>query len=326
MCDIVLNDVIFSFDSSWNITNDITDLKEWTVIPKIESFNGNGHTISGVYGAGLFQSCTFLSNLNVKNSYIVGGDKVGGICSDSKGIDDCTFSGVVKGEDRVAGIVASCTGSVNNCINYGTILSQGSCAGIIAEYLSLSDTYNCVNYGDIIGVDNVGGIVAFISFGGSSLIDYNNLINYGNIYGNTNVGGVVGNFYFNGGWLKNAKNYGVISAKDNTGGIVGYASGIGAIQNSLNYNIVNGETRVGGIVGSVSCINSIFDCANAAEVNGISDVGGIVGYVDIFIYNTQFTDCYYLKNENINSTLQGVGNMNDSAGECEPKDENFFTT
>ena len=106
------------------------------------TFDGQGHTISGIYIAfmgdavesynyqGLFGYIDgVVRNLNVTESYIYFElfSYIGGIAGRSDGtIQDCSYSGKVTGQSTVGGIAGYSSGTVKNCINRGTVTSSGS--------------------------------------------------------------------------------------------------------------------------------------------------------------------------------------------------------
>ena len=134
-------------------------------------------------------------------------------------------------------------------------------------------------------------------------------INYGSISGNEHIYGV-------GSSATNCKNYGDITGTT-------YIGGIGATANECeNYGTVSGETYVGGIVGKAS--SPITNCINVGQVTGTEYVGAITGFFGIFDEDSYVSNCFYLKNDSINAEINGIGNLEDSAGVCEAKNEDFF--
>ena len=119
MNDIVLNEKI-EVDDNGAVTNQ-EELSEWTPIgnsisgnPYEGTFNGDGHTISGLYinnstadDQGLFGYVSGkVQNLSVSGS-VSGNNFVGGVVGDNSGtVINCAFSGSVKGSGiYVGGVV-----------------------------------------------------------------------------------------------------------------------------------------------------------------------------------------------------------------------------
>lgn len=124
------------------------------------TFNGNGHTITGLYikGAGMFevlQKAT-VKGLNLKDAYIDMEDNtsspVGGIAGTTNNsvINDCTFSGtVINGGDYTGGIVGKATNrsTVSDCKSSGMIFGEDYVGGIAGFADKSSTVKKCLNYG-----------------------------------------------------------------------------------------------------------------------------------------------------------------------------------
>ncbi len=142
MNDIVLNEKI-EVDDKGAVTNQ-EELSEWTPIGSISgnsyegTFNGDGHTISGLYidttanNQGLFGYVSgTVQNLSVSGS--VSGDAyVGGVVGENSGsstVENCYNTGEVSGNRYVGGVVGLNSGSVENCYNTGAVNSSGNRVG-----------------------------------------------------------------------------------------------------------------------------------------------------------------------------------------------------
>ena len=146
--------------------------REWILISKYGYsgiFDGQGHTISGLYyngsdeNAGLFGSLNGgkILNVGVENSYFnCGGTYTGGICGyNSQGtISGCYIKGTVKCSVDVGGVVGYNNGTVINCYNNGFVDGQSSqCVGGICAYNN-DNISNCYNTGKITFSGASGGI------------------------------------------------------------------------------------------------------------------------------------------------------------------------
>lgn len=223
-------------------------------------FDGNGHTIAGLYinrpedtGIGLFgvvsgfETQMEISNLNLAYSYVVGKDAVGGIigyCDNNLNIYNCQYCGKVKGNYMTGGIAG-------RSLTYGTI------------------SY-CQNYGDISGEDSTGGII-----GMASNCNFNILkcMNSGVVSTNNSAGGICGNF------ANEANEYCYITDCYNTGDVIWKGC------------------RGGGILGSYCFRTSLNRCYNVGNViqsgteSTSKEYGGIIsGYT----YMIGEKDCFYL--------------------------------
>ena len=151
-------------------------------LPYSGTFDGNGHTISGLnvnYGdknGGLF---CYVKSATIKNLTVAGsvtyssGDGIayGGIvgCADSSTIENCTNRCTVTGNWYAGGIVGwSANTTITGCANFGNISISGfNCVGGICGYLSsyasdetstnFSTIRDCYNVGSISGI-YAGGI------------------------------------------------------------------------------------------------------------------------------------------------------------------------
>ena len=153
----------------------------WTPIgnsignPYEGTFNGDGHTISGLYikntsnitdYQGLFGfvgSEGTVQNLTVDGT-VSGSWSVGGVVGYNNGgtVTGCTFSvsGTVSGRMYVGGVVgrnSGTYGSVTNCYNTGEV--TGSTSGGVVGYNQSGTVENCYNTGTVSGSDYVGGVV-----------------------------------------------------------------------------------------------------------------------------------------------------------------------
>ncbi len=163
--------------------------EQWNGIWKYSgTFDGNGHTISGIYidgnddFVGLFRqtnNCT-LKNLGVINSYISGTNWVGGIVAMTRGIiENCYNTGTVKGADHAGGIVGETYSQVINCFNTGSISAQYGRGGITGTENTSTTITNCYylsvkTYGNRLGTlktaeEFASGEVAYLLNGSSSV-------------------------------------------------------------------------------------------------------------------------------------------------------------
>ncbi len=164
--DIVGNSNVLKADGSLNGTPS----KEWLPIGSSDKvfcgeFNGNGHTISGLYHnyyysgscVGLFGRTgegAYIHDLGLVDSYMSGGQWNAGICGDMAYglIDNCYNAATVAWG---GGITSSCwvNAQITNCFNVGHIYSDGG--GITAVvYSNPNVTYSIENCYSLTGVSN----------------------------------------------------------------------------------------------------------------------------------------------------------------------------
>lgn len=190
------------------------------------TFDGNGHTISGLYTqkygetglfAGLYRTAT-VKNLTIEKSYLSSYDTfAGGICGyNYKGkIENCDNRAVISSWYYMAGGICGVNfnGTVSRCSNEAFISGQEAAGGITGQsiYATISESYST---GRVSSIQLAGGVVGKESNG-----SVENCYSIGAIKGNAAAGGVVG--AFEGGSLKNCFNIGTVSGVDNIGGVVG---------------------------------------------------------------------------------------------------------
>ena len=173
--DITVNNGVL--DSNGNLNGDGSSFSVWTPIGSWGSepntykgfageFNGNGHTISGLYfndetkaPVGLFGMADqngYIHDVGIKDSYFRAKSHVAGICGDLAygRIENCWNGATVIGTiDCAGGITGSCytPSSVSGCYNIGKVSSINSnvCGGICGSVAKNPNvTYsvsNCVS-------------------------------------------------------------------------------------------------------------------------------------------------------------------------------------
>ena len=283
-----------------NIDLNGNELDQWTPIGNSSNeysgtFNGDGHTISGLYindssdsYQGLFGyvgSSGKVQNLSVSGK-VSGNNYVGGVVGDNRGsVEDCDFTGSVTGTvDYVGGVVGYNGGTVKNCYNTGNT-SGNSVGGIVGR--NSGTVENCYNTGNISGDISIG-----IS------------------------GGVVG--WNDSGTVKNCYNTGNISG-NTSGGVVGYNHSGGSVTNSYNTGAVSGDEEVGGVVGWNDG-GSVTTSYNTGEVSGNRSVGGVVGLNS----SSTVTGCYFLQTADVNVGRPGIGGGSGTSGNVEARTADAF--
>lgn len=318
--DIDLNEGFTFTESSY--TGEGTP-KKWTPIglididldsqlPYLGEFDGNGHTISGLYisednttalAAGLFgYFAGYLHDVEIDNSYISSKSPcTGAFAGIVEGtIKNCTADAVVYsgaaagGLNGTGGIVGNLNGSTSevlNCVFSGSVKSDNHpyTGGIVGDNL-YGYVAGCTNHGKVTSSwDKIGGIVGDNAIpepgdepvkGKSSVIE--RCINTGSISGTNSgdgnyVGGIVGMSSWN--WDSN--------------------SYTGAIRNCLNTGNVSGSAA-GGIIGYLEKSTNVDNCLNIGAVGGNS-VGAIAG---IQLSSCKIADSYYQENESLNAVGQ----------------------
>ena len=180
-------------------------------LPYSGTFDGNGHTISGLnvnYGdknGGLFchvKSAT-IKNLTVAGSVTYSsGDGIvyGGIvgCADSSTIENCTNRCTVTGRWYAGGIVGwSVDSDIIGCANFGNISSPFRSGGICGRITGQVDAYgidatirDCYNVGMVSG-KYAGGITGQSDSGNIDIL-IANCYNVGSLHGSDDRGEIIG--------------------------------------------------------------------------------------------------------------------------------------
>lgn len=234
------------------------------------TFNGNGHTVSGVdfcdKGSyqGVFryvQQSGKVSELNVKGKFAPGGSKsfIGGIAGENSGtIENCSFTGNIKGENVIGGIAGNNTdyGQILSCTVSGIISGENSTGGIAGK--SSGFISNCTNEASV------------------NIVFEEKRNNLSNIDADTEA---IFESYIN---IEEENEEETALGHTDTGGIVGYSSGIvqGCVNNAdIGYQHVG--YNVGGIAGRQS--GYMIGCENYGYIQGRKDVGGIVGQAEPYV-------------------------------------------
>ena len=180
-------------------------------LPYSGTFDGNGHTISGLNvnyrdkNGGLF---CYVKSATIKNLTVAGsvthssgnGGAYGGIvgCADSSTIENCTNRCTVTGNWHAGGIVGwSEDSDIIGCANFGNISSPFRSGGICGKITGQVDAYgidatirDCYNVGMVSG-KYAGGITGQ-SDSGSIDILIANCYNVGSLHGSDYMGEIIG--------------------------------------------------------------------------------------------------------------------------------------
>ena len=296
------NDIVLNDTTNWESWEASAPKNKWTAIGGwisrefiffSGSFDGDEHTISGIYTndtfhcQGLFGCIdnSTIQNLGVIKSYIKGNENIGGVvgANNSGVVKNCYNTGTISGSHSVGGMVGRNFGTVESCYNTGTISGSSSVGGVVG--ISSITVANCYNTGVINGESDVGGVVGYIAG------TVENCYNTGSVNGTfSRIGGVVGETSYY-GTIENCCNTGAVSGEDSVGGVVGdhYS---GTVKNCYNTGAIN-STRgwVGGVVGKTSSYGTVQNCYNAGTVNSTDRFsGGVVGQKK----SNTVENCYYL--------------------------------
>ena len=243
-----------------DISDDDSDKEE---VQYAGTFDGQGHTISGLYfneefknGIGLFGfvSGAYIKNVGVVDSYFRGFNGAGGVCglAENTTIENCYNTGYVfAGNVCSGGVCGSASNTtIDNCYNTGTVRGRETIDGGVCGQAVNSIIKNCYNTGSVIGAQAVGGVCASVE---NSTIE--NCYNTGSINGSGNIGGVCGDISSAESAIINCYNSGEVIGNGNalnTGGVCGAVGG-GIILNCHNVGKISTENiNIGGIFGAIN--------------------------------------------------------------------------
>ncbi len=276
----------------------------WTAIGKSGAafygdFNGNGHSISGLYinkadenYQGLFGYvyAGTLKNVAVIDADVTGRSYTGGLVGYSSSysrntITNCYTTGSVTGNNYTGGLAGQ---AYNLQHSYATADVTGGdyTGGLAGQAYNSINIKNCYATGSVTGNNNTGGL-----FGAANGYTITNCYTTGSVTGNNNTGGLAG---YSRIAIKNSYATGDVTGTHSTGGLVGkiYYNNSDYITNSYATGDVSGTTNVGGLVGQVSLSGSSMSWSNilsSGAVFGENNVGGLVGYIN----NTSSGNTFY---------------------------------
>ena len=163
--------------------NNTTNLTQWMPIGTVQkqytgAFDGQGHTISGLYYSGSGNNDAGLlgridggqvKNVKVADSYMSSFTKAGGVCGymNSGSISNCRYEGkiVANSSNAAAGGVCAVnnTGTITNCFSTGSF-AGGSVGGVCGMNDIRGTITNCFSTGTVVagtGTYNAGGVCGY---------------------------------------------------------------------------------------------------------------------------------------------------------------------
>lgn len=218
-------------------------------------FEGNGHTIRGLYltkegsQQGFFRYLTesaVVHDLHLQGEIQPEGSagNVGGFAGENAGkIRGCSFSGTVSGKEYIGGIAGTntVTGIIEDCRVSGSVFGGHFVGGMAGQ-----------NLGTIRSCENSAAI---------NETSWQNELEFSEMT------------------LDSVFHSEAANTVTDVGGIAGRSSGvIRACTNLANVGYLSMGYNIGGIAGTQS--GSILDCENRGEIFGRKEVGGIVGQME----------------------------------------------
>ncbi|MDD6501479.1 MAG: discoidin domain-containing protein [Bacteroidales bacterium] len=161
-CAVLTNDITVNtgvLNADGTLVSDVTGFREWTPIGRVDFsydgiFNGQGHTISGLYFnhsqssyVGFFgytEIHSIISNVGIVDSYFCGSTYVGGMCGRGYGIiENCYNANTVSGTSIVGGVCGfKDYRPINNCYITGAVSGSDHVGGVCGyNYGTISNCY-----------------------------------------------------------------------------------------------------------------------------------------------------------------------------------------
>jgi hypothetical protein len=269
-------------------------------------FDGNGHSISKLYGSeGLFETLGsepgvlknlalidvnmtgdqpgglvkanfgVISNCSVTGK-VTGGYCVGGLAGWSAGVVEGSFANcIVNGDGTVGGLIGTNKGNVSRCSTSGTVCGTSGVGGLTADNhpnCTISDSNSTCS---VSGVGFIGGLTGY------NMGIILNCHTTGSIVdGAHETGGLVG---MNSGLIQDCRSSGGLiqthgSLNKYAGGLVGYNPAGGRIIASFSNNQVSGHSGIGGLVGG-NDRSVVEDCYSLGSVDANENAGGLIGSI-----------------------------------------------
>ena len=303
-------------------------LNKWTPIGTMSKayvgiFDGNGHTVNGVYvndeNIGYTGFFGLIGDINANNNY-------SGHVKDLAIGENSLILGYKYGRSGAAGGIAGMVMSIDtltNCVNRAAVVGRSSSVSFNSNASSVGmvggivgcmagKAENCENYGTVISDNYAGGIAGNLTGGrtntyAQAYVSLENCRNYGEVYGNDFVsatetsghaGGIVGNsgggdtFGCDGGIIAGCINFGKVRASG-AAGVVYQAREGTRIKHCANRNEIAATLVSVGLVGQIDwggC--SLESSYNAARVT-LTGEGGeaaiaypIAGLLKTFLGNS----------------------------------------
>lgn len=217
-------------------------------------------------------------------------------------------SGTVTGKTYVGAVAGEAEGSIENVINYASVVATAKAGGIAGHICGTASKYSkLTNYGSVSATGSSGYAGGIASL--ASAVTLDNAKNYGEIKSNKSVAGGIVGYVEHGAAINKTNNYGAISAYGPAAGIVG--------QNTISYSDAKDVKLV------------VSNSVNAAKVTtSYNAAGGIVGDIDseagqTFVNNVANTADVANTKASVSSTAAGAAGI---VGKGNPEITNAYNS
>ena len=219
-------------------------------------FDGNGHTISGLY-----------ISVTGSNAGVFGYVGTGGSIHDLT-VDDTIV--LANNGSYIGAVVGDLKGTIDNCHVTNTVAINGKSyvGGIVGELDNGGAVHQCSNAGTVIAsADNAGGIAGRIYSNASNALT--DSVNTGNVTAARYAGGIAGTLY-NNGTVENVYSTGKVTATNMyAGGLIGDFR-YGTVKNAYTTSSLDASTY-GGAFGLLESPNVQKTVQNVFYLNVIAD-------------------------------------------------------
>lgn len=179
----------------------------------------------------------------------------------------------------------------------GKTVTGGTSVGAVCGFASFGQIINCKVSGTIRGESEIGGI-AGTNWGTIQSCSVNAIINASK----GTCGGICGRAA-NRSWIVFCQTNSTVTGGDRVGGITGMSDmGNTIVFNSFSSGTVTGKAYVGGLLGYGDNTARLCNSYSLSKITGDSLCGGVAG-----VNEGSITNCYFLKDTDINVQLSGLG-------------------
>jgi len=294
----------FVLTADINLASVITANNGWNPFDFRGTLDGNGHTISGLWGnrsseQGLFADLrdgATIRNLNVElGGNIIGSTRIGILAGRARHGERVVIDNVHVNGNNHRLEASNLLGYVGGLVGYvgdGTVIRDSSVSNVRVNTRTTSNysggitgaarnatlTNVRVYNAHMTGHSYVGGIAGVVYGGTGTRVTYGYVDSYSSVWARQSfAGGGFGAIYNNAQVQRTIVHAGVGTGNNYPGGFAGVIYNGGNVSASAAYGNVNGNRAAGGFVGRIYDRGRITNAYARGNVNGTHEVGGFIG-------------------------------------------------